>query len=244
MNVSRGSVHKVRAGDTLASLVVKYRLSSRAAILDSGKNAASRSKLTVDGELPIDLIVHIPPRAEDVLKERMNMLNVLKPVLLAHFDTLQELVSTKLLPALTKDTAPFHSDEVGLVLQDLGEFSRIAIEQTGANSSRFAELGSAMSLTHLATSEDRGLAASSGNAMAGLSWAISAAGMSAWQSMWARDLWDNRWESASPESAAQSTMQYITTVRSIVAQQTDRHFRASLLLQRRLQSEQAESDFK
>ena len=230
-------MHEVRSGQTLASLVADYRLSSKAAILDSPGNAAIRSQLSVEGELPVDLFVHIPPNAHDVLRERMRLLNELKPVLLAHFDTLRDLAESDLLPALRNDSPSFLSDEVVSVLQNLGEFSQRAIDQIGALSIRFAELGKAMSLTHVATSQDAALAASSGHPMAGLTWAVSSNGLSAWQSMWTRDLWDDKWEGLSSDAAAQLTMQYITTVRSIVVQQADRNFRESLLLQERLQSE-------
>ena len=230
-------MHEVRSGQTLASLVADYRLSSKAAILDSPGNAAIRSQLSVDGELPVDLFVQIPPNAHDVLSERMRLLNELKPVLLAHFDTLRGLAESDLLPALRIDSPPFRSDEVMSVLQNLGEFSRRAIDQIGANSIGFVDLGKAMNLTHVATFQDSALAASSGHALAGLSWAVSSNGLPAWQSMWTRDLWDDKWEGRSSDVAAQLTMQTITTVRSIVVQQGDRHFRESLLLQKRLQSE-------
>lgn len=237
MNITRYTVHKVRSGQTLASLIADYRLSSKAAILDSPGNAANRSDLAVDGELPVNLLVQIPPRAEDILQERMRLANELKPVLLAHFDTLRELAETDLLPSLMEGISPFHSDRVSSVLQQLNEFSRLAIDRIGANTVRFIELGKAMSLTHVGTAEDRALAATSGYAMAGLDWAVSSRGLSAWQSMWERELWDNKWDSRSSEAAAESTLQYITTVRSIVVQQVDRHFRESLLLQKRLQAE-------
>ena len=230
-------MHKVRSGQPLALLVANYRLSSTAAILDSPGNAAIRSDLATGGELPIDLFVQIPPRAEDLLQERMRLANELKPLCSAHFDSLRELAETDLLPALMEDNFPFHSHKVTSVLQQLSEFSRLAIDRNGTNTARFIELGKAMTLTHVATSEDRALAAASGYAMAGLSWAVSSYGLSAWQSMWERELWDNKWDSRSSESAAELTMQYITTVRSIVVQQVDRHFRKSLLLQKRLQAE-------
>ena len=230
-------MHEVRSGQTLASLVADYRLSSKAAILDSPGNAAIRSQLLVDGELPIDLFIQIPPNAYDVLRERMQLLNELKPVLVAHFDTVRDLAESDLLPALRNEGPPFQSDEVVSVLQNLGEFSQRAIDQIGASSTRFAELGKAMSLTHVASRQDSALAASSGHPMAGLTWAVSSNGLSAWQSLWMRDLWEDKWEGRSSDAAAQLTMQFITTVRSIVVQQGDRHFRESLLLQQRLQSE-------
>jgi len=230
-------VHEVRNGQTLASLVADYRLSSKAAILDSPGNAAIRSQLSVDGELPVNLFVQIPPNAHEVLRARMRLLTELKPVLLAHFDTLRDLAESELVPELRNDSAPFQSDEVTSILRNLGEFSQRAIDQIGENSNSFVELGKAMSLTHVATSQDAALAASSGRTMAGLSWVVSSHGLSAWQSMWERDLWDDKWEGRSSDAAAQLTMQYITTVRSIVVQQGDRHYRESLFLQKRLQSE-------
>jgi hypothetical protein len=179
----------------------------------------------------------VDARIQDVLQARMHKLNELKPVLSTHFDTLQELTSANLLPALSNDTAPFQSAEVTSVLHDLEEFSRRSIDQIGANFKIFGEYGKAMSLTHVATPEDRQMAASSADTMAGLGWAISIAGLSAWYAMWERDLWSGKWESRSSDSAIQSTQQYITTVRSIVVQHVDRRFRESLLLQRRLQAE-------
>ena len=237
MNSTKISIHKVRTGTTLDSLVADYRLSSTKAILDCPGNAAIRLQLSVDGELPIDLIVQIPPIAHEVLRERMRLLTQLKPVLLSHFDTLRDLAESKLWPALRNDSAPYRSEEVTAVLQNFGEFSQRAIDAVGANSLRFVELGKAMSMTHVATHQDSTLAASSAHPMTGLNWAVSAQGLSAWQSMWARDLWDNKWEGRSSRDAAQLTMQYITTVRSIVVQQADRHFRESLLLQKQLQAE-------
>lgn len=230
-------MHEVRSGQTLASLVADYRLSSEAAILDCPGNAAIRSQLSVDGELPLDLFVQIPPHAYDVLAERMRLLNQLKPVLLAHFDTLRDLAESDLLPALRNDSSPYQSEEVAVVLLNLGEFSQRAIDLLAVNSARFVELGQAMSMTHVATHQDSALAASSAYPMAGLDWAVSSQGLSAWQSMWTRDVWDGKWEGQSSAAASQLTMQYITTVRSIVVQQADRHFRESLLTQQRLQSE-------
>lgn len=230
-------MHVVRSGQTLASLVADYRLSSKAAILDSPGNAAIRSQLSVDGDLPVDLLVQIPPNAHEVLKARMQLLNELKPVLLAHFNTLRDLAGSDLVPVLKSDSAPFQSDEVTSVLQNFGEFSQRAIDQIGTNSNKFVETGKAMSLTHVGTLQDAALAASSGHALAGLSWAVSATGLAAWQSMWTRDLWDDKWEGQSSAAAEQLTIQYITTVQSIVVQQPDRHFRESLLLQERLLAE-------
>lgn len=237
MSATGNTVHVVRSGQTLASLVADYRLSSKAAILDSPGNAAIRAQLSVDGELAVDLFIQIPPNAYAVLKARMQLLNEMKPVLRAHFDTLRDLAESDLLPALRDAGPPFQSDELVSVLQNLGEFSERSIDQIGATATGFAELGKAMSLTHVSTSEDRALATTSGHPMAALSWAVSSNGLSAWQSMWARDLWDDKWEGESSAAAADLTMQYITTVRSIVVQNADRHFRESLLLQRRLQSE-------
>jgi len=237
VNSTGNTVHKVKAGTTLDSLVADYRLSSTKAILDCPGNAAIRSQLSVNGELPVDLIVQIPPHAFDVLAERMRLLNQLKPVLLAHFDTLRDLAESDLLPTLGNDSSPYQSEEVTVVLQNLGEFSQRAIDLLGKNSMRFIELGKAMSMTHVATHQDSTLAASSAYPMAGLTWAVSSHGLSAWQSMWTREVWDDKWGGQSSAAASQLTMQYITTVRSIVVQQTDRHFRESLLLQKQLQAE-------
>ena len=83
MSSTRNTIHKVAVGDTLDSLVTAYRLSSTRAILDTESNASVRSLLLKGGELPVDLVIHIPPNAADILRRRMNRLNELKPVILA-----------------------------------------------------------------------------------------------------------------------------------------------------------------
>ncbi len=237
MTVERMIVHKVRNGETLSSLVNAYRLSSASAILDIDKNDAIRSKLMVDCELPVDLFVNIPPNAEDLLQERMVKLNELKPVLLMHFDTMMQLAETKLYPLLSKGTHPFNAPEVTVALGNLGEFVGEGIEQIGANTTKLAELGIAMSLTHVATADERELSASPRHPAVGLTWAVSPDGLALWKSMWSRALWDEKWVSSSVESAIRFTMQYITTVGSIVVQRGDQRFRESLLLRRKLQAE-------
>jgi len=237
VNSTRNTLHKVGAGTTLNSLVTDYRLSSAKAILDIESNASVRSVLLEGGDLPVGLIVQIPPNAEEILRRRMHKLNELKPVLLAHFDTLQELTVAELLPALANDSFPFQSDEVSSVLYNLREFSLKGIEQVSANSTVFVELGEAMSRTHVATYDDRALSTVSGRPDAGLNWAISEAGLNAWRSLWNRDVLDARWGSGSPEEIARSLLDYQMTVRSIVVQSADRRFRESFLLQQKLQAE-------
>lgn len=232
------TIHKVDSVETLQSLVAAYRLSSAAAILDVKKNASIRSILAKGGELPIDLVIHIPPNAEDILRRRMHKIRELSPVLLAHFDTLQELVIAELLPALRNDVSPFCSDEVSSVLQNLEEFSQISLNHVSANSIIFVELGSAMSLTHVATRDDHGLASSSGNPVAGLVWAISKDGLLTWKSLWSRDVMESRWGSGSPDKDARAILDYLMTIRSIIVQSVDRRFRESRLLQQKVQAEQ------
>ena len=216
MSSTRNTIHKVGAETTLLSLVADYRLSSTKAILDVESNASVRSVLLEDGDLPVGLIIHIPPNAEEILQQRMRKLNELKPVLLDHFDTLQELTIAELLPALASDSYPFQSDEVSSVLHNLREFSLTAIDQIGTNSIVLVELGGAMSLTHVATYDDRALGAMSGNPVAGLNWAISNAGLNAWNTMWNRDVLDERWDTGSSDDIAKSLLDYQTTIRSIV----------------------------
>lgn len=230
-------IHKLGEGETLDSLVAGYRLSSAAAILDIEGNASIRSELERKGGLPSGLFVRIPPNAEDILQRRMHELNLLKPVFLAHFDTLQELVDADLLPALDNDVSPFGSDEVSAVLRNLEKFSQNAREQIGASANVFLEMGSAMSLTHVATRDDRALAAATGNPIAGLTWAISDHGLSAWTSLWTRDVMELRWGKGSTSKDAQAIQAYLTTVRSIVVQSVDRRFRESFSLQLKLQAE-------
>lgn len=237
MNSKDYTIHKVNGVETLQSLVVAYRLSSAAAILDVDKNASIRSILATGRELPIDLIIHIPPNAEDTLRRRMYKIRELSPVLLAHFDTLQELVIAELLPALRNDVSPFCSDEVSSVLQNLEEFSQNSLNRISTNSIIFAELGSAMSLTHVATRDDHGLASSSGNPAAGLAWAISKNGLFAWKSVWSRDVMASKWGSGSADTDARAILDYLTTIRSLIVQSLDRRFRESLLLQQELQAE-------
>lgn len=237
MSSTRNTIHKVAVGDTLDSLVTAYRLSSTRAILDTESNASVRSLLLKGGELPVDLVIHIPPNAADILRRRMNRLNELKPVILAHFHSLQELTASELMPALEKDVYPYDSDEVSSVLRNLEEFILRAIDQLIASSVIFVELGSAMSLTHVGTADDRVLATASSYPVVGLSWAISENGLAAWKATWGRDVLDSKWDASSRDATAKLIFDHLMTIRSIVVQSTDRRFRESLLLQQKLQAE-------
>ena len=167
----------------------------------------------------------------------MDRLNELKPVLLSHFNTLQELTIAELMPVLANDSYPYQADEVSSVLYNLREFSLKTIEQIGASSSIFVELGGAMSLTHVATNDDRSLGAMSDYPVAGLQWAVSEIGLNAWKTLWDRDVLDARWHAGSPDVIARSILAYQTTVRSNVVQNVDRRFRESFQLQKQLQAE-------
>jgi hypothetical protein len=237
VNTTGNTIHKVVAGDTLNSLVARYRLSSPRAILDAKSNAPVRTELLEGDHLPVDLIIHIPPNAEEVLRRRMDGLLALKPVLLAHFNTLQELTIAELLPALASDSCPYRSDEVSSVLYNLGEFSLKTIEQVTASSIVFVELATAMSLTHVATRDDQVLGSRSGIPAAGLNWAISENGLNAWKSLWDRNGLGAIWAKESPDDVVRSLLDYQMTVRSIVVQHVDRRFRESLLLRQKLQAE-------
>jgi hypothetical protein len=237
MSSTGNTIHKPGEGETLDSLVAAYRLSSVAAILDTQCNASIRSILAKGGELPVDLIIHIPPNAEDILRRRLQELNQLKPVLLAHFDTQQELVIAELLPVLANDVSPFCSDEVSAVLQNLEEFSQNARDRIDASSTIFVELGSAMSLTHVATRDDHALASASGNPAFGLTWAVSNHGLSAWNSLWTRDVMESKWGSGSSDTDARNILALMMTIRSLVVQSVDRRIRESFSLQQKLQAE-------
>lgn len=237
MSSTGNTIHKIREGETLDSLVAGYRLSSVAAILDTRSNASIRSILAKEGELPVDLIIHIPPNAEDILRRRLHVLNQLKPVLLAHFDTQQELVIAELLPVLANDVSPFRSDEVSVVLQNLAEFTQNALDRVGASSTLLVELGSAMSLTHVATRDDHALASASGNPASGLTWAVSHGGLSAWQALWTRDVLESKWGAGFSDSDAKALLAYMMTIRSLVVQSVDRRIRESFWLQQKLQAE-------
>lgn len=237
MSAIHSVVHRTREGETLDSLVQKYQLSSRLAILDAEKNAAIRAQLSIDGGLATGLFVQIPPNAERLIQRRIFTLNQLRPVLLAHFDTLEELAASELHAALLNDTPPYGTANVSNALRDLEEFVAASFERFGGNSHELAELGIALSLTHVATTDDHALAAGSRAPNAGLNWAVSSAGLARWQSMWSRDHWDEKWDSVSSGTAVRLTTQYIRTVRSIVVQHTDQRVRQALQLQRLLLAE-------
>lgn len=237
MSEARYTMHTVREGETLDSLISDYRLSSGAAILDVERNASVRSQLEADGNLPVGLTVHIPPNAQDVLRRRVSKLNELRPVLLAHFDTLRALADAELFPAMREGAYPFDSDEINAVLGELEGFSATAIDRLSLSSDVFVELASAMSLTHVASRDDHELKASSGYRSAGLIWAISHDGIGGWEILWTRDFLDGRWNTDSPEAAMKATLVILTTIESVVVHEVDRRLRESFLLQQRLQAE-------
>lgn len=231
------TLHRIKDGETLESLAASYRLSSAAAILETDSNASIRSKLAENGALPTNLVVHIPPNAYDLLRQRNQELNRLKPMLLAHFDAQQQMAVADLMPALKNNVSPFCSEEVSAVLQNLEESSQVARQHAGASSAIFVDLGTAMSLTHVATRDDHALAAAATNPESGLLWAVSDYGLSVWNSLWSRDVMDSKWGSGSSETDAQAILSYMTTVRSIVMQSVDRRGRECFSSQQKLLAE-------
>lgn len=237
MTVQFASVHTTREGDTLDRLVEQYRLSSRRAIVDIESNASIRDRLQGEGALPPGLVVHIPPNAVDLVRDRLYRLHEIRPVLLSHFDTMRDVAESDLRPALLGSSAAEESRDAFEVIQVLAEFVAESVSTIAANTRSLAEIGAAMSLTHAATDMDRAAASALSDPRCGLYWTVTPPVLGQWETMWDEGLWQARWSGVDADDAWTSTLQYQTTIRSIVVQQVDARLRESQALERRLRAE-------
>ena len=237
MSIKYLSAHTIQIGDTVESLVSQYRLSSWRAIADSPANTALRSKLSDQSDLPIGLIISIPPNAAELSMERIYALNRLRPECLKHFDQLQESAETDLRQAILVVESLADSGEVRHVLIALRANVEDAIRDIAERASALVPICKGMAYTHAAQPTDRAAAECATDPRSGLYWALSPDVLAQWAGMWEQDLWMAKWQDLDVQSAWKATGRHLNMVRSIVIQQIDQRIRETLTLQRQLRGE-------
>ena len=231
------SAHTMQDGDTIASLVVRYRLSSNRAIVECPANVALLSKLSDPDRPPAGFILHIPPSVSDLARDRIYVLNRLKPACLEHFDKLQAFADSELQPALSAVEALLESQVVRQTLSALRVEVEEAIAAIAGQALPLAAMCKGMACTHLAQPIDRAVTESAADPRCGLYWAVSPDALALWSGMWSEELWMARWQGHDNQSNWEKTCQYLNTVRSLVIQQIDQRIRDALALQRQLHAE-------
>ena len=237
MTIRFTSIHTTSDGDTLEALVEQYRLSSERALLEIEPNESIRERLKDGGALPAGLMVHIPPNAVDLVRERQYRLHEIRPVMLSHFDTMVEIAEADLRPALEATSSPVDSADVSAVLAKLGEYVAESVSTRAANTRPLVDIAVGMSLTHVATDMDRAAANAANDPRCGLYWSITPLILEQWEGMWNPELWRARWGGAGAGDPWGSASQYNVTIRSIVVQQVDTRIREAQTLERQLRSE-------
>ena len=231
------SAHTVQDGDTIDSLVIRYRLSSSRAIAECPANVSILSKLPDRSRLPAGLVLSIPPSVFDLARDRIYALNRLKPACLAHFDKLQVSADTELQQAVLTAEALIESRVVRQILSALRMEVGKAIADIAEQALPLVPICKGMALTHAAQPTDHAATESATDPQCGLYWAVSPDMLALWRGMWEQDLWMAKWHNLERRSAWEAARQYLNTVRSLVAQQIDQRIRDALSLQRQLQAE-------
>ncbi len=237
MSIKFSSIYTTRDGDTLDALVQQYRLSSSLALVEIESNAAVREHLLSDAALPAGLVIHIPPNAADLVRERLYRLREIRPVLLSHFDTMREIAESDLRSALANATTPIDSVEAFEILGELSEFVSESLTSIAANTASLVDIGVGMSATHVATDADRAVAGAAQDPRSGLYWSVTPPVLNQWETMWNGELWRAKWSGVDSGDAWGRASQYKTTIRSIVVQQVDARIRESQSLERQLLAE-------
>lgn len=237
MTIKFSSIHTTREGDTLEALVEQYRLSSERALLEIAPNEALRNRLQGNEALPAGLVIHIPPNAVDLVRERLYRLHEIRPVLLSHFDTMRDVAESDLRPVLAGTPAPADSRDAFDVLVKLAEYVTESVSTMAANTRSLVDIGAGLSHTHVATDMDRAVAEAAQDPRCGLYWSVTPPVLSQWETMWDQDLWQARWDGAGSDDAWNSASQHKVTIRSIVVQQVDMRIREAQSLERQLRAE-------
>jgi hypothetical protein len=234
MSIKYLSAHAIQTGDTVESLVSQYRLSSWRAIAESPANASIQSKLADQGDLPTGLIINIPPNAAELSRERIYVLNRLRPKCLAHFDKLQESADTVLRQAVLEAEVFLDSRVVRQKLSALRAEVGEALRDIAELALPLVPICNGMTYTHAAQPADHAATESASDPQCGLCWVVMPEVLALWSGMWEEDLWMAKWQGLDTRSAWEMTSRHLNMVRSVVVQRIDQRIRDALSLQRQL----------
>jgi hypothetical protein len=237
MSVVRSSAYTTRAGDTTAAIAARFRLSSPQAITEVALNRPLKSILQGAGGLPAGLLVHIPPNAIELLRERLFALDKFRPILLSHFVELDEMADALLRDDILQSMPPLDTVRLQVPLARLGGFVDTSMDTIVRGTKALVRVCQAMTHTHVAERNDFAVVNDGADPRVGVYWAVTPGVYGAWLNMWDRDTWAGKWHELDVQTAWERVPQHITTIRSLVVQQVDQRIREARALERQLRSE-------
>ncbi|MDH3349940.1 MAG: hypothetical protein OEM51_00215 [Gammaproteobacteria bacterium] len=237
MSIKFPFAHIVQSGDSRESIVARYRLSSWRAVTEISPNIALRELTESHDDLPVGLLIHIPPNAPELARERLYGLHSFRPEIMVHFDAMQELCNTELRGPVLAAADPLESEEIRQALARLHSYVAEATDILARNTSPLIQVCQGMIHTHVAERTDHAVVNAGGDPLRGLYWAVTPSVLELWKNMWAPGTWAAKWRSVASKAAWEQATQYATTIRSLVVQQIDRRIREAMALERALRLE-------
>jgi len=237
MTAGQLGAHVVEAGDSLASVVDRYNLSSELALLNIPANRPLRPVLETAGPLPEGLLVYIPPRAVLLARDRIYCLQRLRPRLLSHFHGLRESAAADLIPAIrASDLSQARTDFSESFLL-LGKTVSSMIEEAADTARPLVGISQAMINTHVAEPTDHAVVNAANDPLCPLYWAITPPILEFWTDFWSIEGWIEKWQDKDGPQAARLLKQQLNTLGSLVVQQVDQRLRDAQALENRLRFE-------
>jgi hypothetical protein len=232
-------VHVVSAGETLQSLAERYGLDSWRAIYDAPGNAALRRNCPDPGTVREGLSVIVPQPIEKLLRQRLQMLYRIKPVLTGLFDEQDRLLERLSARGLT-DTDFTDTTSLAPLLHQLDSALAAAIDDAAHAAAAIAETNQALLQTHWHCKGDLAAVAGSADlAGTGLPWLVSGELIAVWRQLWSSERLLARHRELEDEPASRWLTRELTTVRSRVLQRVDLRIRQSLAAIAMLDGERA-----
>lgn len=227
-------IHIVDGDDSLESLARDYRLSSVRAIIEIDANRDLLEELPRIGNLPAGLKVYIPPNAIQLVTERTNELQKVRPLFLSHFATLRQIVSVDLAAALQTTEAPLESEAVLRLLAELNGYVDREILSIATHSSDLVGIAQAVSQTHVAEERDHGATRARQDPLCSLYWAVTPQVLEQWQMLWDLATWEQKWRGVAGEAALVKSLQMVNTIETLVVHQLDARLREAYNLKQSL----------
>jgi hypothetical protein len=237
MGIKFLSSHTIKPGDTLESLARDYRLSSWRAVAEIESNWSLIGQFPARSKLPVGTLVRIPPNAGDLVKERLYLLHRIRPAFLTHFDQQRSVVENDLHNSFLGPAAQQDSGAIANLLHAMQSEVHKAIAGIAKEAWPLVSICAGMTHTHVAQAVDRMAAATSGDSLCGLYWAITPPVLRLWQEIWQPETWAGKWAGREPDAAWLLAHQFQNTVGSLVVQQIDQRLREAQKLERNLQQE-------
>ena len=172
--------------------------------------------------------------ARRLLQDRIYALHELRHHVVAHFDEMQAQIEKRILPLLDSAPCDPESAEIAPLLEEFASTARTTIARMKVLSQSFVPVCTALAASEFGDREDELAAAHRSDPACGLLWCLTPGALDLWTDLWSPDIWSDRWAGKDAGQSQRETMQFFTTVRSIVTQKVDDRLRAAQQLQRRI----------